>query len=828
MARLPFLSKKARLPAGATTMVPLSQVLELLESQNRANSKFDGEHGSKPMETPGLWGELPFGPGSRIPPSAITPLRPDTGRAEAQAYEYPVAWNLQTTQQREIPWRSLRTAASSPLVRPIIRKRAKDLCSLPWDISVKRSVIEEAARESGDGSANAASKLAKSLAPDISRCREFWESPDPVQGYDFADWFVQLIEDQLVLDAVAIYPETTYDGTLFGFRAVDGATIKPLLNELGRRPVAPYPAYQQILYGFPRGEFTADVGIDDPDVYTADQLVYRRQYVRNFSPYGLSPVEPALLDIDLFLKRHGWMRSEYTEGTLAEAYLKTYGETQTQWSPQQLLEYERQLNDSMSGSNAERHRMRMLPPGWEAQQNGDVSERYKSDYDLYIIQLVCSHFGERAERMGFTVGKGALGGSGVAGQADEVSAESGLFPDAKWWMRQFSQLSYKYLGMSKQLEFRFLDVEEEDLGSADEVGQNRVQSGRVTYNEERDRLALPRYTDPLADIPVIVTRKGVQPLTMAGIALGAGVAPPGAPGAPLNADGTANTNMQDEQSTQDAKDAKKQQDVAIQGQQQLQPNAAGNPAHGNAPGVVPALSTKPSRQGEVTPPGGSTSGSSNAASEAARALANHRHAKNNTQAVDSQKDVRAETEIAQSEIRAYKNWIGKNATPSRQFEFESDQMLVRVLDPAVDFEHALFKQKADAPSHATRHDVHSLMQESFPDQAISWVKHTDWSGPQQVNADDIDMSDDNSWAAEHDPAKVDRIAKKMSKGKSVKPMVIIKVRGKNRFITVDGHHHLLGSIKAGVIPEAYVGEIDPQYLQAAMETHTHQFPKPDK
>jgi hypothetical protein len=821
MARLPF--GRGRNPANTPTkMVPLSQVLELLEAQSKQDQKFQGESAPKLMETPPLWGQLPFGPGERIFPEAITQLRPDTHRAEAVGWEYPVASNLQLQGQREIPWGTLRAAAKSPLVRPIIRKRARDLTKLPWDISVKRSVIEEAARLSGDGSADAATKLAKSLAPDIARCRSFWENPDPGAGLDFGDWYTQLIEDQLVLDAVAIYPETTYDGTLYGFRSVDGATIKPLLNEYGRRPVAPYPAFQQILYGFPRGEFTADVGIDDPDVYTADQLIYRRQYVRNNSPYGLSPVETALLDIDLFLKRHGWMRSEYTEGTLAEAYLKTYGETQTQWSPQQLLEYERELNDSMSGSNGERHRMRMLPPGWEAQQNGDVSERYKSDYDLYIIQLVCAHFGERAERMGFTVGKGALGGTGVANQSDEVSAESGLFPDAKWWMRQFTSMSHRYLGMSPDLEFRFLDVEQEDLGEQDEMASNRVQQGRVTYNEERDRLGLPRYSDPLADIPVIVTRKGVQPLTMAGIALGAGVAPPGAPGAPLNADGSANVNAADEQSDQAAKDAKKMPPPQLNAQNQ-QPNAKDNPAHGNAPGVVPALSTKPSREGEVTPPGGSTSGSSNAASEAARALANHRHSKNKS----GEPDARAEHEIAMSEVRAYRSFISKGVR-SRPFEFESDPMLVRVLDPELSFEHAIFKHKADASSHAVRHDVHSLMSESFPDNAISWVKHTDWSGPQKLDPDKIDLADQNSWAAEHDPVKVDKIARKMRKGKSTKPMIVIKVKGKNRFICVDGHHHLLGSIKAGMMPEGYVGEIDPQYLTAALETHSSQFPKNDK
>src|SRR5580692_1150626 len=149
MARLPF--GRGRNPANTPTkMVPLSQVLELLEAQSKQDQKFQGESAPKLMETPPLWGQLPFGPGERIFPEAITQLRPDTHRAEAVGWEYPVASNLQIQGQREIPWGTLRAAAKSPLVRPIIRKRARDLTKLPWDISVKRSVIEQAARLSGD------------------------------------------------------------------------------------------------------------------------------------------------------------------------------------------------------------------------------------------------------------------------------------------------------------------------------------------------------------------------------------------------------------------------------------------------------------------------------------------------------------------------------------------------------------------------------------------------------------------------------------------------------------------------------------------------------
>ena len=312
----------------------------------------------------------------------------------------------------------------------------------------------------------------------------------------------------------------------------------------------------------------------------------------------------------------------------------------------------------------------------------------------------------------------------------------------------------------------------------------------MTYNEERDRLGMPRYSDELADIPVITTRKGIQPLTMEGLQLANAADNAAAPGLPAKQPG---------------------QTAGTAGAAHQRGRSDCEAEHHRGGCSVEASSSGPDHSGQSP------------ATTAARALANHRHAQAGTAVA---KDARAEREIAESELRAYKNWIGKGAH-SRDFEFESEQMLVRVLDPSCNFENAVFKHAADANSHAVRHDVHALMSKSFPGHAIDWVKHADWSGPQQIPAEHIDLSDKNSWAAWHDPDKVDKIAKKLRKGKPTKPMITIKVKGKNRFIVVDGHHHLLGSIKAGVIPTGYVGEIDPQYLTAALETHSSQIPKND-
>jgi hypothetical protein len=66
------------------------------------------------------------------------------------------------------------------------------------------------------------------------------------------DWLNIALEEILVLDAWAIWPQKTVGGELYGLQILDGSTIKPLIDDRGMRPMPPYSSYQQILFGFPR------------------------------------------------------------------------------------------------------------------------------------------------------------------------------------------------------------------------------------------------------------------------------------------------------------------------------------------------------------------------------------------------------------------------------------------------------------------------------------------------------------------------------------------------------------------------------------------------
>ena len=364
-----------------------------------------------PLERDPSLTAVPFGPGQAIIPGAINPPRED-GRPDPRRFEYQVAQNLNVTETRLISFKTLRSAAEQiDIIRRCVEATKSKLVGLDWDIVLGNDAIEMIGADSNVDNIRAMAIAKDKFNPEITRCRQFWNMPDTANGLIFADWLNMALEDILVLDAWAIWPQMNVGGQLQGLQILDGSTIKPLIDDRGMRPQPPYPAFQQILYGFPRSEFAAANDTEEADgEFSSDEMSYLVRNRRSMSVYGFGPVERSLPLADIYLRRQQWLRAEYTDGVLPDLIFKTDANFGN--NADLLRAYENVLNDELGGQTQQRKKARILPAGLEPVQFEGYGERFKDVLDEYLVTSICGHFGILPTEIGFA-GKTGLGGASI-------------------------------------------------------------------------------------------------------------------------------------------------------------------------------------------------------------------------------------------------------------------------------------------------------------------------------------------------------------------------------------------------------------------------------
>ena len=198
--------------------------------------------------TYGKPGAAGLGPDWFGPLEPITPLAPP--EVAGRQWDYLSGYNLSTVARGYAPisFATLRGLADGyDLLRLVIETRKDQVARLSWTIA------------SRDKKASA--------DPRLAALRKFFSKPDGRHG--FADWLRLILEDLFVIDAPTLYLSRDRAGRLLGLLPIDGATIKPVIDDWGRTPLpyvqngeTIYPvAYQQILKGYERtiGELRVEI-----------------------------------------------------------------------------------------------------------------------------------------------------------------------------------------------------------------------------------------------------------------------------------------------------------------------------------------------------------------------------------------------------------------------------------------------------------------------------------------------------------------------------------------------------------------------------------------
>ena len=482
-------------------------------------SGYAGSGGQNLLQTPGTPAmPLPrpsdafgsqLGPAMPYLPAPLDPVFDDSGRSLPRKYQYEVAWNL-NLDFRTTPWSTLKALSEQcDVVHRCIEVRAAEISGKVLSFTISDQAITKIMDEQNVGHAKA-NKIAREMyGSDIDDLLQFWENPYVHGDRSWSEWITEFMWQHFVFDGVPVYPRYNLGGDVIGFEIIDASTIKPLLDNRGDIPHPPAPAFQQVLWGFPRGEYQASPNNDgeffadagQKGEFIRDQLAYFVKNRRSWSPYGYSAVEQSIPMASLYLERQQWMKSEFTEGTMPQTFMKTDSD---ELDHLKLAALERVLNDTLNGSTAERHKIKILPKGFDPTFAPQIDERYKSDYDEYLIKRVAACFGVQPTQLGI-IPRTGLGGRGQQeGEQDQVELMNKR-PTEQFILDCINALNHRFLGTDRSITAVFADSDtaknEQMIAQALQVS---LYSGQKTLNDVRSEQGEPLYEMPEADEPFIV------------------------------------------------------------------------------------------------------------------------------------------------------------------------------------------------------------------------------------------------------------------------------------------------------------------------------------
>ena len=340
------------------------------------------------------------------PQQPIQPLAQDIDGVTGRQFDYQAGANIniqpKVTEGSGVSYPQLRQLADSlDILRLVIETRKDQLAAQDWNVVAKKDklVSEEV------------------LAQITASLRQ------PTAEYDWDMWLRMLLEDLFVLDAIAIYPRMTRGGGLYSLDLIDSATIKRVIDDGGRTPLPPDPAYQQILKGVPAVN------------YTSDELILRMRNPRTNRLYGFSPVEQIIMTVNIALRRQLTQLQYFTEGNIPEAFASV----PDTWNPDQVSQFQLYFDSLLMGNTATRSRLKFLPLD-TSKIKETRDPMLKDAFDEWLARIVCYAFNVPVSAFVKELNRA------TAGTAKETATAEGLIPLMVWVKRLMDFVIISRLG----------------------------------------------------------------------------------------------------------------------------------------------------------------------------------------------------------------------------------------------------------------------------------------------------------------------------------------------------------------------------------------------
>ena len=364
-------------------------------------------------------------------------------RERLRTWDFPVGVNYIYTPRayEALGFDDLRALADShDLTRLAIETRKDQLEKLDWSIKPRRS----------NGLGDAAAR--------IDAMTRFWSKPDGEQP--FATWLREALEDLLVLDAPTFEVRRNRGGEITALDVVDGATIKVLVDDSGRRPQPPAPAYEQVIHGRPWR------------LLTSEELIYLPRNRRSHKAYGYSPVEQIVVTVNIGLRRQAMQLQHFTDANIPAGLMNA----PDGWNAEQIRQFQEWFDSILAGNTAERTKLVWGPAGAKYQPFREAP--YKDDFDEWLARVVCYAFSLPPNAFTRQINRA------TAETMQDAALSEGLAPLMRWVKRLVDSVIQDRMGHD-DLEFAW--AAEQPLAPEVQASMlaGLVKEGIITRNEAR-------------------------------------------------------------------------------------------------------------------------------------------------------------------------------------------------------------------------------------------------------------------------------------------------------------------------------------------------------
>jgi hypothetical protein len=419
----------------------------------------------------GMTSTSPFGPG--------TPLRPYIGiSVPPRVNDYPVGVNIAVRTRQS--WNLM----SFDTIKALIDGYDVARMCINHKIDELRSM--EPMFVPADGHSGAAVDAACDTA------RAAMEFPDRELPFD--GWLNKLMENALRYDTPTLYRRRNLNGDVIGLDVIDGTTIYPYIDERGRKPRPPAPAYYQLIHGTVW------------DHFTSNDLIYQPFRPQSNHPYGLAPMESLLLTANTDIRFQWHFMQMFTDGSIPGGFVEVPPDIS---SPDQVAEWQDYWDAMVLGDQAKMHQLLAVPNGTKV--TGTKPDAFDSSFPEYLMARTCAAFGVVPQDLGLVKDVNRANG--------ETQVDIQFRVNTLPWVRWIEGIATRYLRYDLGLPVKMqLDTgrDKEDRLSEAQAWQIYVQSGFASADEARQEL-LGLEIDSERPVPRFVLDPRTGPIPLANI-----------------------------------------------------------------------------------------------------------------------------------------------------------------------------------------------------------------------------------------------------------------------------------------------------------------------